>query len=283
MDGVRTTAGLTPVMRHVSTSLVLLVACMTGAWAQTAPAPDGRAETVRRYQAPEARQAVAVDASHFYAITNREIAKYDRDTGVRVLHWRGDADGPVIHLNSGVVSGTRLYCGHSNYPGVPMVSSIEVFDTTTLHHIESVPLGIGHGSATWVDRFDDAWWVGYAHYAGRGGEPGRGPEYTTLVRYDDAWRQTGAFAFPPEVIAQWDGMSSSGGVWRRDDGLLYTTPHHTPVIHVLGRPAAGARLTLVRTVAIESEGQGIALDPTDAALIWSIQRRTGEVLVSRLP
>ena len=278
------------VVAHTSCLTGLVVAgvmlALTGVGhvdAQTSPAPVARAETVRRYAAPEARQAVAVDASHFYAITNREIAKYDRTTGARVAHWRGADDGPFIHLNSGVVIDGRLYCAHSNYPGLPMVSSVEVFDTQSLQPVGSIPLGIAQGSATYVDRFDDAWWVGYAHYAGRGGEPGRGSEYTTLVRYDDEWRQTGAFAFPAEVVAQWDGMSSSGGFWRRSDGLLYTTPHHTPVLHVLRRPSAGARLELVRTISIESEGQGIALDPTDASLIWSIQRRTGEVLVSRLP
>lgn len=183
--------------------------------AQTPAHTTVRAETIRRYAAPEARQAVAVDSTHFYAITNREIGKYDRATGARVAHWRGEDAGPFIHLNSGVVIDGRLYCAHSNYPGVPMVSSIEVFDTTTLQHVDSIPLGLGHGSATWVDRHDEAWWVAFANYAGRGGEPGRGPEYTLLVRYDETWRQTGAWAFPADVVARWDGMSTSGGFWRR--------------------------------------------------------------------
>lgn len=261
-------------------------AVLSSAWHAGAQAPAGtplRAETLRRYAAPEARQAVAVDATHFYAITNREIGKYDRATGVRVAHWRGEDAGPLIHLNSGLVIARRLYCAHSNYPGLPMVSSIEVFDTTTLQHVDSIALGIGHGSATWVDRHDDGWWVAFANYAGRGGEPGRGPEYTVLVRYDETWRQTGAWAFASDVVARWDGMSTSGGFWHRRDGLLYTSPHHGPELLVLRRSPAGAVLSSVRTIAIESEGQGIAADPTDDTLIWSIQRKTGEVLVSRLP
>jgi hypothetical protein len=67
------------------------------------------------------------------------------------------------------------------------------------------------------------------------------------------------------------------------DGLFYTTGHHAPELHVLRRPAAGAILELVRVISVESEGQGIALDPVDSSLLWSIQRKTGEVLVSRLP
>ena len=242
----------------------------------------GSAETMRRYAAPEARQAVAVDATHFFAIANREIGKYDRGTGARVARWRDGEGGRFVHLNSGVVIGGRLYCAHSNYPAVPMSSSIEVFDTATLTHLESITVGKGHGSATYVDRFDHGWWVAFAHYAGRGGEPGRGPEHTTLVRYDDGWRQTGAWTFPPEVVTRWDGMSTSGGFWRRSDGLLYATPHHAPELHVLRLPATGTRLELVRTIAVESEGQGIAADPSDASLIWSIQRRTSEVLVSKI-
>lgn len=245
------------------------------------PASDV-ATVVRRYPAPEARQGVAVDAGHFYAITNREIGKYARETGARVAHWQSPANGPFVHLNGGRVLGDRLYCAHSNYPGVPMESSIEVFDTATLTHVQSVPLGLAPGSATWVDRFEEAWWVAFAHYAGRGGEPGRGPEYTTLVRYDEQWRQTGAYTFPPEAIARWDGMSTSGGVWRARDGLLIATGHHAPELHVLRRPVAGTRLELLRVLPIESEGQGLALDPMNDALVWTIQRRTGEVLVSRI-
>lgn len=237
---------------------------------------------VRRYTAPEARQAVAVDATHFYAIANRRIAKYDKVTGTRVAEWQGEERGPFIHLNSGAVIGDELFCAHSNYPGMPMVSSIEVWDTATLRHARSVPLGIGRGSATWIDRHLESWWVAYAHYPPPAGEPGRGPEYSVLVRYDDQWRETGAWAFPPAVIARWDGMSTSGGVWGRD-GRLVTAGHHAPELHVLTLPRAGAVLALEEIVAVESEGQGIALDPSDASAFWSIQRRTGEVLVSRMP
>jgi hypothetical protein len=77
-------------------------------------------------------------------------------------------------------------------------------------------------------------------------------------------------------------MSTSGGFWRRD-GLLYTAPHHAPELQVLRLPLAGARLSLVGTITIESAGQGIAADPLDDTVVWSIQRKTGEVLVSRLP
>lgn len=236
---------------------------------------------VRRYAAVEARQAVAVDDAHFYAITNRRIGKYLKTSGGKVAAWQDDDGGPFIHLNSGVVLDGRLYCAHSNYPGVPMVSSIEVWDGATLRHVESIPVGTGRGSATWVDRRDGAWWVMYAHYPPPNGEPGKGPEYSVLVRYDGQWRETGAWAFPRTVVARWDGMSSSGGVWL-PDGRLLTAGHHAPEVHVLRLPRAGATLVLEAVVPVESEGQGLALDPQDASRLWSIQRRTSEVLVSTM-
>ena len=247
------------------------------------PGPQVRERwaVVRRFQAPEARQAVAVDGQHFYAITNRRIGKYDKATGTKVAEWQDGPGGPFIHLNSGVVLDGALYAAHSNYPGVPMVSSIEVWDAATLRHVRSIAVGTGRGSATWVDRRDGAWWVMFAHYPPPAGEPGKGPEYSVLVRYDSAWRETGVWAFPPSVVRRWDGMSSSGGVWL-PDGRLLTAGHHAPELHVLRLPAGGATLVLDAVVPVESEGQGIALDPADPTLVWSIQRRTAEVLVSRM-
>ena len=239
------------------------------------------AEIVRRYAAPEATQAVAVDAQHFYAIDNAAIGKYRKDTGALAARWTGAPGGPIAHLNSGIVVDGSLYAAHSNYPETPMVSSLEVFDTERMEHVRSIPLPTGLGSATWVDQTDGAWWVTFAHYAGKGGEPGRGPEDTRLVRFDRDWRQQGAWAFPRAVVLRWDGMSSSGGVWA-NDRRLYTTGHSAPELYVLELPASGRELSLIRTVSIESAGQGIALD-RNAGLLYSIQRSTGEVLVSRLP
>jgi hypothetical protein len=239
------------------------------------------ATVVRRYAAPEAGQAVAVDTTHFYAITNARIAKYEKATGTRVAEWSEAPNGPIKHLNSGLILDGQLYAAHSNYPETPMVSSIEIFDTVTLAHVGSHSFGFGRGSATWIEPRGGAWWVVFANYAGKGGEPGRGPEYSTLVRYDREWREQEAWAFPAAVVARWDGMSSSGGVWGKD-GLLYTSGHHSTELYVLALPKSSAVLELVRIVPFESEGQGIAVD-RDTGLLWSIQRKTREVLVSKLP
>jgi hypothetical protein len=243
----------------------------------TAPAP-----VVRRFAAPEARQAVAVDDTFFYAINNATIGKYDKATGRKVSEWTDAPGGHIKHLNSGVVLDAELYCAHSNYPQTPMISSIEVFDTKTMKHLRTQALPEGLGSATWIDTRDDAWWVTFAQYAGKGGEAGKGPEQTQLVRFDRGWRKQAAWTFPAEVIARWQSMSSSGGAWGTD-GLLYTTGHDARELYVLRLPASGPRLDLVAIVPMESEGQGIALDRKSAGVLYSIQRKTLEVLVSTLP
>ena len=245
-------------------------------------AADTRAARIlRRYPAPEANQAVAVDARHFYAIGSAAIGKYEKATGRRVAVWQDKNGGRVQHLNSGTVVGGKLYCAHSNYPETPMVSSIEIYDTSRLTHERSIPLPAGRGSATWIDWMDSAWWVTFAHYAGTGGEPGKGPASTTLVRFSARWRPQRSWSYPAGVVARWDGMSSSGGVWL-DRGRLLTTGHHAPELYILEAPPNGRELLLREIVGLESEGQGIAFDRTER-LLYSIQRRTREVLVSQLP
>ena len=259
----------------VSPTLALLMVTILDACASRHPAG-----VVRRFHAAEANQAVAVDSNFFYAIDGAAIGKYDKRSGARVGGWN-DSSGTITHLNSGVVVGGELYCAHSNYPDTPMVSSLEAFETDHLAHIRSIPLLQGIGSATWVERANGAWWVTFANYAGKGGEPGKGPEATKLVRFDRDWQPRESWTFPAAVVQRWNGMSSSGGVWLEGKGL-YTTGHDARELYVLDLPASGHELTLKAIVPFESEGQGIAIDRSEG-LLYSIQRRTREVIVSKLP
>ena len=241
----------------------------------------GNFEELHRFSAPEARQAVAVDDHHFYAITNRRVGKYDKDTGARVAEWEASTTGPFIHLNSGVVLDGLLHSAHSNYPGVPMISSIEVFDVETLEHVSSHSFGVMAGSATWIDRHDGRWWVAFANYAGRGGTPGRGPEWTTLISFDDDWRRLEGYLFPDAIVQRFDDMSTSGGTFGAD-GLLYITGHDAAEIYVLDVPSAGSFLEHVGTLPVTAEGQGIAFDRSSPGILYTILRSTTEVVVSRL-
>ena len=249
-------------------------------FAQGSPS-DPVFEEVRRFATAEATQGVAVDADYFYAIANRRIGKYDKRSGERVGFWEGEPDGPIIHLDSGIVLDGRLYCAHSNYPGVPMVSSIEIFDTETMDHVGSHSFGIFGGSATWVDWAEGYWWVAFGHYAGRGGVPNQGPAWTNLMQFDESWRRVAGYVYPSDVVEKFEAMSNSGGTWGKD-GHLYATGHDEGEVFVLSLPTAGSVLELQGTFSMTGEGQGIAWDRGEPGTLYSIIRSSREVVVSTL-
>lgn len=240
-----------------------------------APAP-----VVRRIPAPEAHQGVATDGTHVYAIANSMIGKYDKRTGRRVAQWRGDPKF-FPHTNSCAVVGAELVCAASNYPAVPMASSVEVFDTATMRHKRTTSLGPGRGSLTWLDWHAGSWWAAYANYDGRGGEPGRNHRYTQLVRLDADMREREAWRFPDTILARFTPMSSSGGAWRAD-GTLTITGHDHPELYVLRVPTAGSTLEHVGTILIATPGQAIDWDPDEPDLLWSIDRGAKMLVVSRV-
>jgi hypothetical protein len=231
--------------------------------------------------ADEARQAVAASETHVYAIDNYAIGKYDKASGEKVAQWRGEAGKPLIHLNSGIVLDGMLFCAHSNYPAVPMASSIEMFDPETLEHVGSHSFGIAHGSATWIDRRDGKWWVGFAHYEGRDGVPGMGSEWTRIVLFDDRWREVGGYVYPAEVVERFRPRSNSGAAFG-PDGLLYATGHDAAEVYVLRVPRGGSELELVEIVPAPAEGQGIAWDPAEPDVLYTIMRSTREIVAAQL-
>lgn len=89
-----------PSFRH----LILPVASLTHAFA-TSPdeSPLWTHQELTRFPAAEAHQGVAVDATHFYAITNTAIGKYAKTTGENVGGWQARKNSPFKHLNAGVV------------------------------------------------------------------------------------------------------------------------------------------------------------------------------------
>ncbi|MGH8020163.1 MAG: hypothetical protein ACREIA_18170, partial [Opitutaceae bacterium] len=205
---------------------ILTLACLVFTGSPLASAAREHHE-LQRYSVPEARQGVAVDAEFFYAITNTAVGKYRRADGTRVAHWECEEGEPLTHLNSGIVIGDKLYCAHSNYPRVPATGSVEIFDTATLEHVESHSFGQGHGSFTWLDRRDDAWYACFAFYGNKAQEPGRDPSWTQVVRFDDNWRREAAWVFSAEVVSKFHDYSCSGGAFG-PDGRLYVTGHDNP-------------------------------------------------------
>jgi hypothetical protein len=237
------------------------------------------ATEIRRLPAEEARQGVAADRRFVYAIANSEIGKFDRRSGRKVAEWAGDP-AEFIHMNSCTLAAETLVCAASNYPDVPMASSVEWFDTRSLRHVRSRSLGPGRGSLTWLEWHDGSWWACFANYDGRGGEAGRDHRLTTLVRYDRDFVEQAAWLFPKSVLERFAPYSASGGAWK--DGLLYVTGHDRPEMYVLRLPRAGSRLVHLATVPIPTPGQAIQWDRTGGTL-WSLDRKARQLVESRVP
>ncbi|MCB1670164.1 MAG: hypothetical protein R3F41_14060 [Gammaproteobacteria bacterium] len=243
-----------------------------------------QAELLASFPAAEAGQGAAADQDHFYAIVNTAIGKYRKTTGEQVLRYSGPRDGLIRHLNSCLIDDSQLLCANSNFPEVPMASSIEIFDADTLSHSGSFSLGVmDEGSLTWFDRLNDGWVAGFAHYSTGGGVPFKDQSYSSVVRFDSSWRRTGGWMIPSTVIARMDPMAASGGALG-PDGLLYLTGHDRQEMYVLAAPAMGPKLVHIATVQIPLEGQAFSWDRTTSErVVVGISRPNREVRSFRIP
>jgi len=241
------------------------------------------ARTVRVYTAPEADQGVAVDRSHFYPVDNSVIAKYDIATGAQVDRWTGPSNGFIRHLNSCIAYDARLWCANSNYPQIPMGSSIEVFDTATLDHVSSHSLGLlDEGSITWFDRYRGGFIAGFAHYDGGKGVGFKDHRYSSVVTFDAEWRRTGGWLFPPAVVDRIAPDAASGGAIG-PDGYLYLLGHDRPEMYVVGRPTMGPVLIHLATINLEAEGQAFSWAKDGTRTVFTIDRTKGLVRSIAIP
>ncbi len=251
---------------------LILISGLTGC----AMRPDlGRLAPVRTWKAAEANQGVAVDAEHFYAIDDRAIGKYEKATGRKVAEWKAPAGSPVKHLNSGVVVGGQLLVAHSNFPAKPDESSLEYFDVETLRPAGRKIFEQPPGSLTWLVPAGDGWLACFAHYR-LNSDPAR----SRLVRLDARWEIVDSWTFPAQLLARFGAFSSSGGGYALD-GRVWVTGHDARELYVLELPAGGGPARWVGTVGFESKGQAFAWDPGRPQELYSIQRKTREVIVSR--
>lgn len=240
--------------------------------------PRPRYQEVARFPAPEARQGVAVDRNTIYVIGNSVLAAYDKTTFDKQAYWGCPEGDPLIHLNAGIVEKGKLWTAHSNYPEVPMLSSLEIWETPGLNHVGNHSFGLRWGSLTWVDWHEGSWYACFAHYGNRAAEPNRDPSWTQLVRLNDAFEFQEGWAFPRALQKRFDRYSSSGGGFG-PDGRLYVTGHDHRELYVLQFPKMGSTLEWVDVIPFPSEGQAFAFDPDMPWRIYSILKRNREVIV----
>lgn len=268
--------------RLATLATLCTVASYHGSWASTETAAMPEVEAHLVYDAPEARQAVATDSQFFYVVGNSRIGKYDRETGERVARWEETEGGPIQHLNSGVVVDGRLYCANSNYPEIPMVGSVEIFDTETMRHVDSFSFGLIGGSLTWIDYLDGQWYAGLGMYTDAKAEPGKDPGWTQVISLDAQWRRVEGWIFPRGIVDRLRPMTNSGASFG-PDGLLYCTGHDFYEVYVMRIPDRGSVLEHVGTVPVASFGQGIAWDRAGrTGDLWGIIKRDRRVVVTRV-
>jgi hypothetical protein len=242
-----------------------------------------KARTLRAYPVPEADQGVAVDGQFFYAVDNTVLAKYETSSGSFVTRWAGPPDGLIRHMNSCLADGGRLWCANSNYWEGPMGSSIEVFDSSALNHVESHSLGMrDEGSLTWLDRCCGGWIAGFAHYDSHGGVAFKDHSFSSVVTFDPEWRQTGGWLFPTSVVARMSPNAASGGAIG-PDGLLYLLGHDQPELYVVARPLMGPTMIHLATIELEAEGEAFSWAKDGSRTIFTIDRRRHLVRTIEVP
>ncbi len=231
---------------------------------------------LRRYPAAEAHQGVAADADHFFAISNRAIGKYRRDNGERVAGWEEEKGGRLKHLNAGLVLDGQLFCAHSNYPEQPAQSSVEVWKTDGLEHLQTIDLSHELGSLTWIDRRGDFWFACFAEYAKTGD-----PADTRLVKFDNDWRRLTEWRFPREAVVRFGASSSSGGGFG-PGGYLFCSGHDERELYVMELAEKGGAPIWLGALPVSTPGQAFAWDPLMTGQLFGIERKTREVILGRV-
>jgi len=233
--------------------LLVIVYSMINTGAASAQVLQLEATLLQQFDAVDARQGVAVDNSHFFAINNTRIAMHDKNSGEIILQWNGAPtmnSKQLIHLDSGVVRDGLLYAAHSNYPR-------------------------------------SHWWATFANYDVI--LPGQQEAYGTtaatgLVKMNQDFTILQRWLFPPALHERFTPMSNSGGSWGAD-GFLYITGHDHPEIYVLQIPQQGSAIQWLATVHVPwIEGQGIAWDRSaDERIMWGITRSKKKVVRFSIP
>ncbi|MDA1016190.1 MAG: hypothetical protein O3A00_17255 [Planctomycetota bacterium] len=239
-------------------------------------AADRILREIRHFAAPQAHQGVAVDEQFVYAVTNRSIGKYAKQTGKLVKTWNAPADSPLKHLNSGVVVDGKLYCAHSNWPAEPLKNSIEIWDADSLEHIQRHEFKRADGAFTWIDSHRGKWWGGFAYYG-----DAKSVARTEVAVFDSAWKIEQTWRFPDSVVTRFLPYSNSGASWG-PNGLLYATGHDPAELYAMKVPSNDDTLELVDVVPMPIEGQGIAWDRSDLGIAYGIRRKTKEIVAARL-
>ena len=157
-----------------------------------------------------------------------------------------------------------------------MTGSIEIWNANTLQHIKSHSFGINWGSCTWIDNYNDNWYVGFVHYNKLKKFTGKGTEWSVIVKFNSGWQFLESWTFPDTVIKSFGKMSNSGASFG-NDGSLYCTGHDAKELYVLKFPEFGSIMQFVKILELNNPGQGIAWDRNNTNYLYCIDREKKSV------
>lgn len=244
--------------------------------------PRIQGKVMYRFHADEAVQGTAVDDRYLYVIADAAIGKYDKKTGKKLAVWKEKENGPVCHLNAGVIDQGKLYTAHSNWPTAPVESSVEIFDTVDLKPLKSFSYGIlQQGTLTWLDVRNGTWFAAFSNYDAVETYPGRNSNWSYIARLDDKRMPVESWTFPKDLIKKFDGYAASGGAFDAD-GLLYVSGHKAGELYQLEFPQAGSTLRWTATVEAPFGGQAFSIDKA-TGYFYTINKKTSEVIVIAKP
>ena len=254
---------------------VLLAAVLASGFAPASHAAT-TVEQIAELAVPEANQGVGVDERHFYAVDNQAIGKYDKATGKLVEKWQGPSAGPIVHLDSAMLMDGKLYAAHSNYPGWPMTSSVEIFDAehdgARGHAQLRRPLGLADlGGLARRPLVDDVRQLRPEDRARADALRPQGEHRDGQAHAD--FEPVQAWTLPKAILDRFEDMSNSGGSWG-PDGFLYLTGHDPAEVYKMTVPETGSVLQLVEIIPLNIRGQGIAWDRSQPGIIYGIIRAT---------
>lgn len=222
--------------------------------------------SVKMFWNKDAHQAIAVSKNYFYAISNKSISKCDKITGKVVKRYKSDDSN--MHLNSGTIIGSQLFC--ANNP--KNFNSIVVF-SKNLRIIKSFDIDIKNGSLTWIDINDGKWFGMVAFYKNQ-------VHKTHLVQFNIANNKLiikKKWFFPTSVTKRFYPYSCSGGSFK--DNFLYCTGHDKKEIYVMSVVPNKQLLKHVKTIKSYSTGQGIDFDGN---YLYGIHRKKKLVIAQLL-
>jgi hypothetical protein len=226
-----------------------------------------------RFYSKAAKQGVAVDDKNVFVIDNARIVKYNYN-GDSITQWKAPQGSNIKHINFGFIYNNKLYCAHSNFPKLPMVSSIEIFNKNSMKHCGSISLGIRHGSCTWIYKKNDSWYIFFANYENKS-NPNANVTMSELVQFDDQWREQQSWILPDSLIKRLSPNSLSSGVLINNE--FYCMGHDACETYVLDIPEYAMILKWKSTIPVPFPGQGISYNAKTKTM-WGIDRKKNQVI-----